>query len=128
MLDVGGADGIRIGEAAGGLEPVLGHEPDDLLDDGLGDERGEPLVGRRDRLGDGGEHVAAGVERLADEAADVRRPARPRVVEPQGGAVVDRPRPPVPDEEVGVGPGAVDVGGVRVEPQDRAGVLGGGRT
>ena len=45
--------------------------------------------------------VAARVEGLADEPVDVRGTARPGVVEPQGGPVVDRPGAAVPDEELG---------------------------
>ena len=81
--------GIRVREAGRRLEPLVGHQRDDLLDD-LGVTRGASRSWvDRHGLGDRAEHVAAGVERLVDEAAHVRRPARPRVVEPQCGAVVD---------------------------------------
>ena len=82
------------------------------------ERRREPRVGLLHGPRDGGQHVAARVERLRDEACDVRWPARPAVVEPERRAVVDRPGAAVPHEEVGVGPGPVDVRRVRVEPQD----------
>ena len=34
VLDVGGAGGIRVGQAGGRLEPLVGHQGDDLLDEG----------------------------------------------------------------------------------------------
>ncbi len=43
------------------------------------------------------------------------------VVEVQRGAVVDQPQPVVPEQQVGVARGAIDVGGERVEPHDVGG-------
>ena len=79
---------------------------------------GEPLVGRGRAGRDVAQDVGAGVEGLRGEPLRVRRPARPAVVEVERGAVVDEPRVAVPDQEVGVAPRAVDVGGEGVEPQD----------
>ena len=52
--------------------------------------------------------------------------AGPAVVEVERGAVVDHPEVAVPDQEVGVAPRPVDVGGEGVEPED-AGALVVGR-
>ena len=51
----------------------------------------------------------------------VRCRSRPVVVEVQRGPVVDEPDVTVPDQQVGVAPGAVDVLDQRVEPEQLAG-------
>ena len=61
------------------------------------------------------------VEPLAGEADRVGRPAGPAVVEVEGGAVVDRPGPTVPQQQVRVVPRAVDVRRERVQPDDAGG-------
>ena len=38
VLDVCRAGGIRVGQARSRLEPLVGHERDDLLDEGVGDQ------------------------------------------------------------------------------------------
>ena len=90
----------------------------------LGDLRREPLV----RLGDRAGEREAGRARRSPRtgAARARAPAR-RVVEVERRAVVDQPEPAVPEEQVRVLRGAVDVRHERVEPDDRGRELGRGR-
>ena len=87
--------------------------------------RSELVVTRRDVARDVSQDVPACVERLSRESLGRRRAARPRVVEVERGAVVDGVRPPVPHEQVGVGPRAVDIGGQSVQPDDALGQVRG---
>ena len=72
--------------------------------------------------------VRARVIGLSREPRRVGAAARPAVVEVEGRAMVDEPRVAVPDKEVRVAPRPVDVRGERVQPQDRRGGLGVGRS
>ncbi len=86
----------------------------------LGDLGGQ-LGGRGgDVRVEGGEHVVGGVVRLGGRGGG----ARPVVVPDHGGAVVDEPQAVVPDQQVGVAPGAVDIVDQRVEPDHTAGLHG----
>jgi hypothetical protein len=99
-------------------QPLVGDQARDRLDLGLGQSGRQPGVDLGDRsghaeqdmLGDGGKGGAPGLGE------------RPVAVMPvRGRAVVDQPRPSVPDEQVGVRRRAVDVGDEGVEPDDRGG-------
>ena len=53
-----------------------------------------------------------------ERAIGMRLRVEAPVVEVERGAVVDQPQPVVPDQQVRVARGAVDVRGERVEPHD----------
>src|SRR5690554_3306003 len=106
---------------SGPIEPIVGDEPHDFLDRRIADSGAESFVGLVDGGGVGQEDV---VLNQGEGALRMLFPAVPRVVEKEGGAVVDQPYLSVPDEQVGVSERAVYVGEVGVEPHDFRGRVG----
>ena len=88
------------------------------------EQRGEPDVRLFDRAAAGQQDVGAD---RRERAARLGRRVRPGVLAVERGAVVDQPQAAVPDQQVGVLRRAVDVGGQRIEPDDRRGQLRVGR-
>jgi hypothetical protein len=110
--------GGRVGEGRLGREPVFGHEVDDRGEEVGGELWAERGVGLGEGGGEGEEDVVAD---QGEGVADLRAVAGPVEVDVEGGALVDQVEPLVPEEEVGVAGGAVDVREIGVEPDDRRG-------
>ena len=78
-------------------------------------------AGRGDRGGDRKQDV---IGDLGEGRAGAGFDIGPGVLEVERGAVVDQPELAVPDQQVRVARGAVDVGGQGIEPDDAGGEVG----
>jgi hypothetical protein len=102
-----------------GAEPLVGHVGERGLNRPGTQAGRQSLVGGPQAAGEREKHMVGDQrERIAGARGD-----RAGVVLVEGGAVVDQPRPAVPDEQVAVPRGPVDVRRERVEPDDVGGEL-----
>ena len=110
-----------------GLEPHVGHVGEDLGEDrrGRGRRRSRRRARGRGRRRSRRRGRSTSHGWAANFAGSVT-PGAPAVVEVERGAVVDHPEVAVPEQEVGVAPRAVDVGGEGVEPQHPGALVVGG--
>lgn len=117
-------DGLRGGHRVRRFEPLVRDLGEHAVAWRSPDDGGETFVQGPEVIRNLTQHMLAGVERLAGKPGRVRPTLGPRVVEIERGAVVDGLRLAVPHQQVRVGPGAVDVGRERIQPQDHRGLLG----
>lgn len=99
------------------FEPARGHRVDDAVERGVDHGATERFGGCGERAGPAAEHVALHLDERIVGALE--RPLRVEaVVEVERRAVVDEPGAFVPDQQIGVPGGAVDVGDEGIEEHD----------
>jgi hypothetical protein len=128
VRDVARACRLRGRELAGAhgsgriVEQRVRHVGQHVAQQRVGDQRRQRGVGRGDVAAGGEQHVLPHQREGRPRARLVH--AAPVVMHVQRGAVIDQPRPPLPDEQVRVASRAVHVGHERVEPDHARRQLG----
>src|SRR5258705_6699446 len=118
VIDVRPALGARSADERISRQPNLGFGRHEAFEQAARDEAGEARVRRLDGARERQQHVLGGpLERPPGVLCWIA----PRVMDVERGAVVDEPRPAVPDEHVGIFRRAVRVGDKGVEPDDVSG-------
>src|SRR5829696_6517037 len=128
VIDVGGAHLLWVIETGLVPEPFVGDELHHSTQRLPGEQRWQGCVGLRHGSREGEQNVVADrcVRSVGHGSQGRSLAARPVVVEIEGRPVVYKPQLFVPDEQVRVARGAVDVLHERVEPQDASGERGSG--